>query len=85
VSRDKDVSGKVWSDVGIKNYTRGDGDSIWVIHSWWYHEGSGNYRILGGTGPWRKMRGVGRTLGVLEPRLDNTGLLKFEFDWKMVD
>jgi hypothetical protein len=80
----KDLSGKVWSDVGIKGYTRSDGDTLWIIHSWWYHEGAGNYRLIGGTGPWRNMRGVGKTTGS-ERRIDPMNHLYFEFDWKMLE
>jgi hypothetical protein len=95
----QDVSGEeypelradgVWSDVGIKGYTRADGETLWVIHLSWYHEGHGLYWVIGGTGKWRGMRGVGRyqteSLRKRMPRrIDPNNLGSFEFDWKMVE
>jgi len=39
---------------------------------------------VGGTGPWKAIRGVGTTLpGTAGPREDRNFVLNWQFDWKI--
>ncbi len=60
-----------------------DGDIAWLYHEWWYGEGPGTYRFIGGTGKWAGISGVGSTLGILKDRTDDHYMLRSEIFWNI--
>jgi hypothetical protein len=83
-----DKDGKKLMDTGIKPITRPDGDAFWLVGTWWYAKGPCEYRIIGGTGKWKGIRGVGKTrpreeAGLPVSRVDLNHNLPWEFHWKL--
>ena len=85
-TRITDLKGDYLMDTGMKSHTRADGDAIWAVCTWWYGQGPGEYRIVGGTGKWKNIRGVGTTLpNTRGTRVDTNHTLNFRFDWTIMD
>ena len=77
------ASGKTLGDVVLIRCVDPDGDATWLAHWWFYGKGSGNYQFIGGTGKWKGITGVGRTLGMLLERKDDWFMLNWEFWWRI--
>jgi len=79
----KTVEGNAVGDAMLLEDTDGDGDVVWLYHEWWYGEGPGTYRFLGGTGKWAGIEGVGKTLGQIQSRADDHYMPTWEIRWKV--
>ena len=79
----KHADGKTLGDIMISECIDPDGDVVWVVHTWWYAEGGGLYKIIGGTGKWEGIQGEGKTLGMKGKRADGHFMLNAEVYWKL--
>jgi hypothetical protein len=79
----KSLEGKVLGDVMIGETIDADGDMVWNYHTWWCAEGGGSYGIIGGTGKWEAITGVGKTLGLVRQRADDHFMLRWEAHWRV--
>ena len=81
----KDAEGNVLGDVLVSQNIDPDGDIAWTYQVWWYREGVGENVILGGTGKWKGVTGVGRTFGLKMERADDHFMAEAEMYWKIED
>ena len=71
------------ADVMLLEDTDPDGDIVWLVHTWWYGTGPGQYHFIGGTGKWEGISGQGRTLGLMRERMDDFWMLRSEMFWNI--
>lgn len=79
----KDAQGKTLGDVMLLEDTDADGDVAWLYHLWWYGEGGGIYKFIGGTGKWKGIIGDGKTGSMVAPRNDDHYMLRSEIRWRI--
>ncbi len=78
-----DSAGTILGDVALCEMTDPDGDTTWMMISWWYAEGPGEFQIVQGTGKWEGITGEGKTLGSLQERSDDHFMPKWEMHWEI--
>jgi len=79
----KDAQGGTLGDVMLLEDTDPDGDVAWLYHLWWYGEGGGVYKFIGGTGKWKGIAGDGKTGGSVAQRNDDHYMLRSEIRWRI--
>ena len=79
----KNDEGKTLGDIMLSETIDPEGDVVWIVHTWWYAEGGGLYKIIGGTGKWEGIQGEGKTLGMRGNRTDGHFMLNAEAYWKL--
>ncbi|MFC1766547.1 hypothetical protein ACFL6U_31270 [Planctomycetota bacterium] len=70
-------------DTGILTILRPDGDVIFYVATCWYGKTQAEARLVGGTGKWRNIDGLGTTAPgkVGGPRVDRNFILNWQFHW----
>ncbi|NKB71178.1 MAG: hypothetical protein GKR89_29250 [Candidatus Latescibacteria bacterium] len=79
----KDADGKTLGDVMLLEDTDADGDVAWLYHLWWYGQGGGIYKFVGGTGKWKGIVGDGQTGSMVAQRNDDHYMLRSEIRWRI--
>ena len=79
----KDASGGTLGDVMLLEDTDADGDVAWLYHLWWYGQGGGIYKFIGGTGKWKGIVGDGKTGEMVAQRADDHYMLRSEIRWRI--
>ncbi len=79
----KTSENKTLGDIMLLEDTDADGDVVWLYHEWWYDQGPGSYEFIAGTGKWRGISGIGRTLGMVAQRADDHYMPSWEMHWKL--
>ena len=79
----KDLDGKVLGDAMLLEDTDPDGDVAWLYHLWWYDEGGGIYKFIGGTGKWQGITGDGKTGDMVARRNDDHYMLRSQIRWRI--
>jgi len=77
------ADGTTVGDVALCEMTDPDGDTTWMIISWWYAEGPGRFQLVQGTGKWEGITGEGRTTGTVRDRLDDHVMPTWEMQWEI--
>ena len=78
-----DAEGKVLGDVALCEMTDPDGDTTWMMISWWYAEGPGQFQLVQGTGKWEGITGKGKTIGSVRERNDDHFMPEWEMNWEI--
>lgn len=79
----KDAQGRTLGDAMLLEDTDPDGDVAWLYHLWWYGEGGGIYKFIGGTGKWEGIVGDGKTGSMVAQRNDDHYMLRSEIRWRI--
>lgn len=79
----KDAQGGTLGDVMLLEDTDADGDVAWLYHLWWYGQGGGIYKFIGGTGKWKGIVGDGETGSMVAQRNDDHYMLRSAIRWRI--
>jgi hypothetical protein len=78
----RDIEGRLIQEVALCETTDVDGDLTWSIY-WKPDEGHGTFHFVVGTGKWEGITGSGKALGMLQNRVDDHIMPKYEIQWKI--